>query len=122
MEENQGTCGTTETTDTTTGSVYGSYDITTGEPTSTTTDGTTTSTTDGTCGTTTSTTKKSCDQALPTKVSGWSKLRKILSYEITVELTPYQEKVFQEVGDFWRQEITWKSFKEFWLQDIEITL
>ena len=115
MEENQGTCGTTETTDTTTGSVYGSYDITTGEPTST--------TTDGTCGTTTSsTTKKSCDQALPTKVSGWSKLRKILSYEITVELTPYQEKVFQEVGDFWRQEITWKSFKEFWLQDIEITL
>ena len=97
MEENQGTCEPTT-----------SYDPTTGTTTTTDTTGTTT-TTDTTC---------TSGETLPSKVSGWSKLRKFLSYEITVELTPYQEKVFQEVGDFWRQEITLKSFKEFWLQDI----
>ena len=59
---------------------------------------------------------------LPAKVSKWSKVKKLLTYEVKLELTPYQEKVFGEVHDFWHQEVTWKSFKEFWLQDIEITL
>ena len=62
------------------------------------------------------------EQSLPSKVSGWSKVRKFLTYEINVELTPYQEKVFGEVRDFWQQEITWQGFKDFWLQEIEITL
>ena len=62
------------------------------------------------------------EENLPTKVTKWSKVRKFLTYEIKLELTPYQEKVFNEVHDFWHQEVTWKSFKEFWLQDIEITL
>lgn len=62
------------------------------------------------------------EQALPSKVSGWTKVKNFLCYEVKVELTPYQEKVFGEVRDFWQQDITWKSFKEFWLQDIEITL
>ena len=61
-------------------------------------------------------------QELPTKISPWTKVKNFLFQEITVELTPKQEKVFQEVHDFWHQEITWKSFKEFWLQEIEITL
>ena len=59
---------------------------------------------------------------VPAKVSVWSKVKQFLCQEITVELTPKQEKVFQEVHDFWHQEITWQGFKEFWLQDIEITL
>ena len=61
-------------------------------------------------------------EALPAKVSVWSKVKNFLFQEIKVELTPKQEKVFQEVHDFWHQDITWQSFKEFWLQDIEITL
>ena len=59
---------------------------------------------------------------VPAKVSVWSKVKQFLCQEITVELTPKQEKVFQEVHDFWHQEVTWQGFKEFWLQDIEITL
>lgn len=59
---------------------------------------------------------------LPTKVSAWTKIKNFLFQEITVELTPKQEKVFQEVHDFWHQDVTWQGFKDFWLQDIEITL
>lgn len=74
-------------------------------------------------------------ETLPAKVSVWTKIKKFLCQEITVELTPKQEKVFQEVHDFWHQEITgedvqkvlsheitWEGVKNFWLQDIEITL
>lgn len=74
-------------------------------------------------------------QTLPAKVSVWTKVKKFLCQDITVELTPKQEKVFKEVHDFWHQDITgedvkkvlfhkitWQSVKDFWLQDIEITL
>jgi len=61
-------------------------------------------------------------QTLPTKVSVWTKIKNFLFQEITVELTPKQEKVFQEVHDFWHQDVTWQGIKDFWLQDIEITL
>lgn len=59
---------------------------------------------------------------LPTKVSAWTKIKNFLFQEITLELTPKQEKVFQEVHDFWHQDVTWQGIKDFWLQDIEITL
>lgn len=61
-------------------------------------------------------------QALPTKVNGWTKIKNFLFQEITIELTPRQQKVFQEVNDFWHQDVTWQKVKDFWLQDIEITL
>ena len=61
-------------------------------------------------------------QELPTKISKWTKIKNFLFQEVTLDLTPKQEKVFKEVHDFWHQDVTWKSFKEFWLQDIEITL
>lgn len=74
-------------------------------------------------------------QTLPAKVSVWTKVKKFLCQDIVVELTPKQEKVFKEVHDFWHQditgqdvknvlyhEITWEGVKNFWLQDIEITL
>ena len=61
-------------------------------------------------------------KTLPSKVSGWTKVKNFLFQEITVELTPKQEKVFQEVHDFWHQDVTWQSFKDFWTQEIEITL
>lgn len=72
---------------------------------------------------------------LPAKISVWTKVKKFLCQDITVELTPKQEKVFKEVHDFWHQEITgedvkavlfheitWQSTKDFWLQKIDITL
>ena len=37
---------------------------------------------------------------LPTEVSVWTKIRNFLCQDISFELTPKQEKVFQEVHDF----------------------
>ena len=63
---------------------------------------------------------------LPSEVSIWSKIRSFLFKEIEItdtelSLTPKQEKVFQEVHDFWNQEITMKKVKDFLFQPIEIT-
>ena len=55
--------------------------------------------------------------SLPTKPSIWSKIRSFLFQEvdltapIKVELTPYQQKVEDEINEFLHQEI---SFKGFW--------
>lgn len=75
------------------------------------------------------------EKALPAQVSPWTKIKNFLFKEITVELTPKQEKVFKEVRDFWCQEITgedvkkvlfheitWEGTKKFWTQKIDITL
>ena len=72
---------------------------------------------------------------LPSEVSVWTKIRNFLCQDIKLELTPKQEKVFQEVHDFWHQEITGKDvhdflfqeitakqIKDFWFQKIDITL
>ena len=63
---------------------------------------------------------------LPSEVSIWSKIRSFLFKEIEItdvelSLTPKQEKVFQEVHDFWNQEITSQKVKDFLFQPIEIT-
>ena len=71
---------------------------------------------------------------LPTEVSVWTKIRNFLCQDIALELTPKQEKVFQEVHDFWTQEITGqkvhdfffyvitgKKVKNFLFKEIEIT-
>ena len=47
---------------------------------------------------------------LPTKQSIWSKVRAVLFKEIKVELTPYQQKVENEINEFLHQEITFKGF------------
>ena len=71
---------------------------------------------------------------LPTEVSVWTKIRNFLCQDIALELTPQQEKVFQEVHDFWTQEntgekdhdflfyeITGEKVKNFLFKEIEIT-
>lgn len=58
---------------------------------------------------------------LPAKTSFWSKLKGILTYEIKVELTPYQQKIEDEINEFFHQEITWQSFKNFLFKEVEIT-
>ena len=56
-------------------------------------------------------------ESLPTKQSTWSKIRSFLFQEIDwnkpikIELTPYQQKIEDEINEFLHQEI---SFKGFW--------
>ena len=53
--------------------------------------------------------------SLPTKPSVWSKIRSFLFQEIDltapikVELTPYQQKVENEINEFLHQEISFKG-------------
>lgn len=58
---------------------------------------------------------------LPAKPSVWTKIKNVLFYEIKVELTPYQQKVEDEINEFLHQEITWNSFKNFLFQEVPIT-
>ena len=58
---------------------------------------------------------------LPAKPSIWAKLKGILTSEVNVELTPYQQKVEDEINEFLHQEVTWKKFKDFLFQEIKIT-
>lgn len=55
---------------------------------------------------------------LPAKPTLWSKIKSVLFYEIKVELTPYQQKVENEINDFLHQEITWQNIKKFFLQEV----
>ena len=60
--------------------------------------------------------KKVESKELPTKPSIWSKIRSFLFQEVdltapvTVELTPYQQKVEDEINEFLHQEISFKGF------------
>ena len=58
---------------------------------------------------------------LPEKTSFWTKLKNALFYEVKVELTPYQQKIEDELNEFLHQEVTWKSIKEAALADVPIT-
>lgn len=55
---------------------------------------------------------------LPAQVTVWTKIRNFLCKEISLDLTPKQEKVFQEVYDFWTQEITGKKVHDFLFYEI----
>ena len=55
---------------------------------------------------------------LPAEVTVWTKIKNALFYEIKVELTPKQEKLFKEVHDFWNQEITGQKVKDFLFYEI----
>lgn len=56
---------------------------------------------------------------LPTKISFWSKFKSFLLQDIKVELTPYQQKIEDEINEFLHQEVTWQSFKGFLFQEIK---
>ena len=58
---------------------------------------------------------------VPAEISTWTKIKNFLFQEITLTMTPKQELVFQEVHDFWNQEITAQKVKDFLFQPIEIT-
>ena len=58
---------------------------------------------------------------LPAKPSFWTKMKNVLFYEIKVELTPYQQKIENEINEFLHAPITWKSLKEAALSEVPIT-
>ena len=51
------------------------------------------------------------NNAVPAQVTVWSKIKSALLYEVKIELTPKQEKVFKEVSEFWHQDVKDISFK-----------
>ena len=61
---------------------------------------------------------KACEANLPAKQTFTSKLKSILFYEINVELTPYQQKIEDEINEFLHQEITWEKVRNFLFQEI----
>lgn len=62
--------------------------------------------------------KPNAEQNLPAKRSFWDKFKSKLFYEVKIELTPYGQKVENEINDFLHQEITWQKVKDFLFQDI----
>lgn len=58
---------------------------------------------------------------LPEKTGFWTKVKNALLYDVKVELTPYQQKVEDEINDFLHQEVTWQSFKNFLFKEVPIT-
>ena len=56
---------------------------------------------------------------LPTKINFWTKFKNFLFQDIKVELTPYQQKVEDEINEFLHQEVTWQGVKNFLFQEIK---
>lgn len=65
--------------------------------------------------------KVSTNSSLPEKTSFFTKFKNVLFYEIKVELTPYEQKIEDEINEFLHQEVTWQGFKNFLFKDVEIT-
>ena len=61
---------------------------------------------------------------LPVKTGFWNKFKAFWlqdidwNKEIKVELTPYQQKVEDEINDFLHQEVTWDKVHDFLFQEI----
>lgn len=55
---------------------------------------------------------------LPVEFGFWNKFKTLMLKEIRVELTPYQQKVEDEINEFLHQEITWQGIKGFLFQEI----
>ena len=61
---------------------------------------------------------------LPTKTGFWNKFKAVMfqeinwNHEIKVVLTPYQQKVEDEINEFLHQEITWESVHDFLFQEV----
>ena len=61
---------------------------------------------------------------LPVKNSFWSKFKAFWlqeidwNKEIKVELTPYEQKIEDEINEFLHQEITWEKVHDFLFQEI----
>ncbi len=67
---------------------------------------------------------RSLGNNLPTKVGFWNKFKAFWlqdidwNKEIKVELTPYQQKVEDEINEFLHQDITWGKVHDFLFQEV----
>ena len=57
---------------------------------------------------------KPVETTLPAKVGFWSNVKSFF----TVELTPYQQKIEDEINEFLYQEVTWQKVHDFLFQEI----
>lgn len=61
---------------------------------------------------------------LPVKVGFWEKFKTFWlqdidwNKEIKVELTPYQQKIEDEINEFLHQEVTWSKIHDFLFQEV----
>lgn len=61
---------------------------------------------------------------LPVKAGFWTKFKSFWfqevnwNKEIKVELTPYQQKIEDEINEFLHQEITWEKVHDFLFQEV----
>lgn len=64
------------------------------------------------------------NDSLPVKTGFWTKFKAFWlqeidwNKEIKVELTPYQQKVEDEINEFLHQEITWEKVHDFLFQEV----
>ena len=63
---------------------------------------------------------KPVETTLPAKPSFWSRCKAFWLQEVKVELTPYQQKVEDEINEFLHQEITWEKVHDFLFQEIDL--
>ena len=67
---------------------------------------------------------KPVETTLPAKQGFWSRFKafwlqdaeEFLNKEIKVELTPYQQKIEDEINEFLYQEVTWAKIHDFLFQ------
>lgn len=50
---------------------------------------------------------------LPAKQGTWDKLKSVLFYDFNFKLTPYQQKIEDELNDFIFEKLSWSNFKNF---------
>ena len=70
---------------------------------------------------------KPVESNLPAKQAFWSKFKafwlqdadEFLNREIKVELTPYQQKIEDEINEFLYQEVTWAKIHDFLFQEVK---
>ena len=67
------------------------------------------------------------NESLPTKTTGfWAKFKAFWlqdidwNKEIKVELTPYEQKIEDEINEFLHQEVTWEKVKNILFQEVKI--
>ena len=58
------------------------------------------------------------EQTCLQRIHFWNKVKSVLFYDIKVELTPYEQKVEDEVNEFLHQEVTWTKVKNFLFQEV----
>ena len=58
---------------------------------------------------------------VPVKQGFWTKFKNFWLQDIEVELTPYQQKVEDELTEFLDQEITWGKVKDLLFQEVTLT-